>query len=133
MNSKWNSLREWLNKESIQFNNKHPLTDVIYQMDRIDRDYYREHGPTCSESERICATCQFHIKEGICGITRKPIWGRCGLWQSVDTSFTNKARPEHGDEIFALEGRVNKLENKIKLQNMAKEMLERIRLLEENK
>ena len=39
----------------------------------------------------------------------------------------------HGDEIFALEGRVNKLEDKIKLQNMAKEMLERIKILEENR
>ena len=39
----------------------------------------------------------------------------------------------HGQEIFALEGRVNKLEDKLKLQTMAKEMLERIRILEENK
>ena len=37
----------------------------------------------------------------------------------------------HTTEIFALEGRVNKLEDKIKIQNMAKEMLERIRILEE--
>jgi hypothetical protein len=39
----------------------------------------------------------------------------------------------HTTEIFALEGRVNKLEDKIKIQNMAKEMLERIKILEESK
>ena len=39
----------------------------------------------------------------------------------------------HTNEIFALEGRVVKLEDKIKIQTMAKEMLERIRILEENK
>ena len=39
----------------------------------------------------------------------------------------------HTTEMFKLEERVNKLEDKIKLQIMAKEMLERIRLLEENK
>jgi Mg2+ and Co2+ transporter CorA len=39
----------------------------------------------------------------------------------------------HTTEIALLEGRVAKLEDKIKIQNMAKEMLERIKILEDSR
>ena len=51
--NKWEGLRHWLNKESIHFNNKHPLTDVIYKMDLIDREYCRELEKTGETDEKL--------------------------------------------------------------------------------
>ena len=163
MNTKWNSLREWLNKESIQFNNKHPLTDVIYQMDIIEREYWgmqetatrdniaKKVMRVVYEEEEVpdflprsvvdkmyedlammygdvsCSRCHHYkapIKE--CRVWKKPIAnlclhdGGCLKWQSADTSFTNKARPEHGDHtnLWAsheeLAAHVAELENSVK-------------------
>ena len=72
---KWTQLIAWVNNNTC-FSGKDVL-EVIRAL---------EDSSKCEPSDRECSSCQFHIEDGICGITKKPIWGRCGLWQTNSKS-----------------------------------------------
>ena len=72
---KWTQLIAWVNNNTC-FSGKDVL-EVIRAL---------EDSSKCEPSDRECSSCQFHIEDGICGITKNTIWGRCGLWQTNSKS-----------------------------------------------